>query len=570
MLLYHLCIERFRGIQTLDWHVGGRIVCLVGPGDSTKTAVLDAIEIVLFPRPFFQFTDADFFNGDISNPLRIEATVGDLPPDLIKEEKFGLWKRGYDGQIRDEPLAGCQDVLTLRLTVDPNLEPTWEIIKDAMGEPKLISAKDREKLGMVRLGDEIERHLTWARGSALNRLTEDHDATGKMFVTAAREARKTVAAAELAELNKAAKQASEAASLFGANIGDTKAGLDPIALSLGSSALGLQTGAIPVRQYGLGTRRLAALAIQQQGAGKNQILLTDEIEHALEPHRIRHLLKLFVTAGGAEERSTGQVIFSTHSPTPIMALGASKLRIVRSTNGKTTITPVPTSLQAVVRSQSLAFLARKVIVCEGKTEEAVVRSLESVWGERHQHKSYALLGVVPVVSSTGGGSNAHPAAQSLRSLNFNTALFCDTDVATTPSSAELRQNGVSVFEWDGKMSIEERIAQDLPLTDLQKLLMLVFETKDDDGKRSLLQSLADRAKKPDAATVGSNLQLWLQGGLSEPDLRLALGKCSKADGWFKNLNDGQLLGKVIGETLPKIPNSSLAKTLNGLEAWIYG
>jgi hypothetical protein len=51
---------------------------------------------------------------------------------------------------------------------------------------------------------------------------------------------------------------------------------------------------------------------------------------------------------------------------------------------------------------------------------------------------------------------------------------------------------------------------------------------------------------------------------------LALGKCSKADGWFKNLNDGQLLGKVIGETLPKIPNSSLAKTLNGLEAWIYG
>lgn len=138
------------------------------------------------------------------------------------------------------------------------------------------------------------------------------------------------------------------------------------------------------------------------------------------------------------------------------------------------------------------------------------------------------------------------------------------------SSAELRQNGVSVFEWDGKMSIEERIAQDLPLTDLQKLLMLVFETKDDDGKRSLLQSLADRAKKPEAATVGSNLQLWLQGGLSEPDLRLALGKCSKADGWFKNLNDGQLLGKVIGETLPKIPNSSLAKTLNGLEAWIYG
>jgi predicted ATP-dependent endonuclease of OLD family len=104
MLLYHLCIERFRGVQTLDWHVGGRIVCLVGPGDSTKTAVLDAIELVLFPRPFFQFTDADFFNGDLSNPLRIEATVGDLPSDLIKEDKFGLWKRGYEDRLKTNHL----------------------------------------------------------------------------------------------------------------------------------------------------------------------------------------------------------------------------------------------------------------------------------------------------------------------------------------------------------------------------------------------------------------------------------------------------------------------------------
>lgn len=567
MLLHHLCIARFRGIQTLDWHVGGRIVCLVGPGDSTKTAVLDAIELVLFPRPFFQFTDTDFFNGDISNPLRIEATIGDLPPDLIKEDKFGLWKRGYDGQIRDEPLDGCQDVLTVRLTVDANLEPAWEIIKDAMGEPRQISAKDREKLGVVRLGDEIERHLTWARGSALNRLTEDHDATGKTFVTAAREARKTVAAAELAALNKAAKQASEAASLFGADIGTAKAGLDPIAFSLGTSALGLQTGAIPVRQYGLGTRRLAALAIQQQGAGKVQILLTDEIEHALEPHRQRHLLKLFLSDGGAGERSSGQVIFSTHSPTPIMALDASKLRVVRSTNGKTTINAVPTSLQSVARSQSLAFLARKVVVCEGKTEEAVVRSLESIWAQRHQQNFFALLGVVPV---DGGGSNAHAAAGGLRSLEFKTALFCDTDVASTPSSAELAAKGVSIFEWEGKMSIEERITQDLLMADLRKLLMLVLETKDDDGKGSLLQSLADRAKKPEAAKLGPELQLWLQGGLSEPDLRVAFGKCAKTDGWFKNLNDGHFLGKVIGETLPTIPNSSLAKTLNDLEAWIYG
>jgi hypothetical protein len=551
MVLHHLCIERFRGIQSLDWHVGGRIVCLVGSGDSTKTAILDAIELALYPRAFFQFTDADFFNGDLTNPIRIEATVGDLPTELTREDKFGLWKRGYDGQIRDEPLAGCQEVLTLRLTVNAELEPAWEIIKDAMGEPKSISQKDREKLGMVRLGDEIERHLTWARGSALNRLTEDQDATGKMFVTAARKARETVTAAELAELNEAAKKASEAAASFGANIGDARAGLDPVALSLGTSALGLQTGTIPVRQQGLGTRRLAALAIQQQGAGINQILLTDEIESALEPHRLRHLLKLFVTAGGVEERKTGQVIFSTHSPTPIMALDARAIRIVRSTNGMTTITPVPASLQSIARSQSLAFLARKVVVCEGKTEEAVVRSLEAVWAEKHQQTSYALLGVVPV---DGGGSNAHTATDNLHALGFKTALFCDTDVASTPSSAALTAKGISVFEWQGKMSIEERISQDLLTADLQKLMKLVFDTKDEDDKQLLLQSLANRANQPQAAKLGPDLQRWLQSGVPEPDLRLAFAKSAKSDGWFKNLNDGQLLGRAIGEALPAIPN----------------
>ena len=238
MILHHLRVDRFRGIKLLDWHTGGRVLCLVGPGDSTKTTILDAIEIALFPRPFFQFTDADFFGGDISAPLRIEATIGEVPAELLKEEKFGMYKRGYDGQVRDEPLEGCHEVLTVRLTVDSNLDPSWEITKSALGEPKRISAKDREKLSAMRLGVEIERHLTWGRGSALNRLTDENDSTGTMFVIAARKARETVDAGKLAELNEAAKTATEVAASFGADIGAAKAGLDPISLSLGTSALG--------------------------------------------------------------------------------------------------------------------------------------------------------------------------------------------------------------------------------------------------------------------------------------------------------------------------------------------
>ena len=41
MLIRHVAVQRFRGIKSLDWHVDGRLVCLPGPGDSTKTTVLD-------------------------------------------------------------------------------------------------------------------------------------------------------------------------------------------------------------------------------------------------------------------------------------------------------------------------------------------------------------------------------------------------------------------------------------------------------------------------------------------------------------------------------------------------
>ena len=44
MQIRHVHIERFRGIKTLDWRVDGQVICLVGPGDSTKSTILCAID----------------------------------------------------------------------------------------------------------------------------------------------------------------------------------------------------------------------------------------------------------------------------------------------------------------------------------------------------------------------------------------------------------------------------------------------------------------------------------------------------------------------------------------------
>lgn len=59
-------ITNFRGIQQLTWCPAPGINCLIGPGDSGKSTVLDAIDLCLGARRNVQFSDADFCGLDIT------------------------------------------------------------------------------------------------------------------------------------------------------------------------------------------------------------------------------------------------------------------------------------------------------------------------------------------------------------------------------------------------------------------------------------------------------------------------------------------------------------------------
>jgi predicted ATP-dependent endonuclease of OLD family len=45
-------IENLRGIKVLHWVPSSGVNCLIGPGDSTKAIVLDAVELCLNPRSY--------------------------------------------------------------------------------------------------------------------------------------------------------------------------------------------------------------------------------------------------------------------------------------------------------------------------------------------------------------------------------------------------------------------------------------------------------------------------------------------------------------------------------------
>lgn len=90
MRLRRLEIENFRGVKSLDWRHVAETAALVGPGDSGKSTILDAIERVLSPRWNVAFDDTDFWDLNTDNPIVIRATITELSSSFYRDSKFGL------------------------------------------------------------------------------------------------------------------------------------------------------------------------------------------------------------------------------------------------------------------------------------------------------------------------------------------------------------------------------------------------------------------------------------------------------------------------------------------------
>jgi len=572
MRIRKVSIDRFRGIKHLDWTLDSRFVCLIGPGDSTKTTILDAIELALSSRWSIPFADVDFYMADYSEPLEIRVTVAEPPADLLADDRFGLSLRGWDVKrgIVDDPDDGCEPVLTVRLRVDSSLDPVWTVIKYDADEGKRISAKDRERLGVYRLGVDVDRHLSWGKGSALSRLTESLPSAQSYLADAARQLRDGLQKQSLPQLAEAAEQGRRAAVELGlGNAQKFAPGLDTRQVSLGMAALTLHEGTVPVSCRGTGGRRLAALGLQKSGVPEGAILLIDEIEHGLEPFRIRRLLQAMKNSGNTTP--SGQVLTTTHSTIVVVELDASALHIVRSASGQTkvnAITPIEDALQALVRSASEALFARRVIVCEGKTELGVCRALSRYWAKLHDGEPLSYRGVVCAVGGEGGGTEAPSNAMRLRSLGYEVAYFGDSDRPLSPGEQKLTEVGIRVILWEGAVSIEERIACDLPLPQLQSLVDLAAQHF---GEQSVTDKIASHLQG--SQFTSAVIQDWLQH-YTEDQIRAAIGRAAKSasansKAWFKRIDIGEELGEIVVSALSEIRERDLGKKIADLEGWAY-
>lgn len=541
-------IENFRGIQNLSWLPSNGINCLIGPGDSGKSTVLDAIDYCLGARRNLQITDADFHNLDVDNPIQITLTIGALDDALKSMDSYGMFLRGFtkdSSVVEDEPEKDAETVLTLRLKVEGDLEPSWSLVSDraeAQGLTRNLSWADRTRLAPTRIGAFADLNLGWSRGSVLNRLSEERADASAAIVKAAREARAAFGDDAKEQLGDALKIVANTAKYLGIPVGDeVKAMLNAHSVSVSGGTISLHNEVgIPLKGLGIGSSRLLIAGLQRMAAQSSSIILIDELEHGLEPHRIMRLLG---SLGAKEVTEPLQAFLTTHSPVALRELGGPQLHVVRCYDDHHDIRSVgnDNAIQGTVRLYPDAFLATSVIVCEGATEVGFLRGLDQYFESQGQ-VSISAHGVALVDAGGGGPNDAYRRATPLQSLGYRTAILRDDDQKPTSETHQAFSDSEgAVFTWRNDRCLEAELFMSLSDEAVTRMIEFAIELHGEDVIGGHIQSQATNNE------TLTSIQANVSADGYSPQTRAVLARASsiRKKGWFKQLGWMEQAARVI-------------------------
>lgn len=446
-------IQNFRSIRKLDWAPSPGLNCLIGPGDSGKSSILDAIDFCLGARRNIAFSDTDFHKLDVSNPITISVTIGELPDALKNFDAYGDFLRGFNaatGETEDEPGMNLETVITVMLSVSSNLEPYWMLYSERAEQQLLersLSWSDRVLLAPARIGAYAQTNLSWSRNSVLNRLTDEKANLGEELATAARQARANFGTKAGPQLEETLKKVNLTALGLGVPIGNSQALLDAHSVSIGDGAIALHNSdGIPLRSLGTGSSRLLVAGLQRAVADSATIALVDEVEHGLEPHRLTRFLDSL--GAKAHENPPLQVFLTTHSPVALRELNGDQLFIVRTheREHKVLAAGVENDVQSTLRKDPEAFLAKYIIVCEGASEVGLIRGMDQYWSKNPEVVAIPALGGAYVDASGGTTDKCIQRGTALAKLGYKVTVFVDADkVADAAVLDEYKKTGNVYF-----------------------------------------------------------------------------------------------------------------------------
>lgn len=562
-------IKNFRGIKQLTWAPAEGFNCLIGPGDSCKTSILDAIDLCLGARRNVQITDADFHGLSVTEPLSISCTVGALADRLKNLETYGLYLRNYlrdTEEVEDEPASTGETVLTVNLTVGSDLEPVWSLFSARAADQGLsrnLSWADRQAIAPTRIGALADGNLVWRRGSVLNKLSEEKADISAALVKAAREARAGFGESAGAQLGATLDAVKDTADELGIPVGDeVKAMLDAHSVSFSGGSISLHSDkGIPLRALGVGSTRLLTAGLQRKASANATMVLVDELEHGLEPHRI---VRLLGSLGSKEDEAPLQVFATTHSPVALQELSGDQLMIARRDRATLNVQTIGSrdGVQSTLRSNPEAFLATSVIVCEGASEVGLLRGIDQYRVELGE-QSLTALGVSLV--DGGGVSKIYKRANAFLELGYRCHVLRDDDEQPdADDEAAFVAAGGLVTMWPDNRNLEQELFSSLTDSAVGELVRHARDLHGD-------ELIDDQLKSKSGGKMNLHLvdcEIIMDD--VEPSTRKLLGLTSshRRAGWFKSVSWMEEAGRrIIGPDLME-DETSLSLALEGIFAWM--
>lgn len=457
-----LKIRNFRGIHELEWRPSLGMNFVLGGGDTGKTTVLNAIDLLFSPSTSFTVSETDYWMRDTANSLTIDGVVRLAGGVDINTQPNMAYPWHWDGKQAVVPDKSEEDgdndeVYKVRFTANDQQETLWEIVQPD-GNTIRFSVGLRRQIGLVSLpsDDRNDRDLRLIYGSALDRHIGDASLRSRIG--------KQVAAINLQnELSEEAKKALKALDIkFG-----QKALPDGVSIGLTSSK-GISIGALvgllakksantqlPISSWGAGTRRLASLEIGAANNTAPSFITVDEIERGLEPYRLRQLLADL-------SAQDGQKFVTTHSPMAIASASEVQLWYMDS-SGR--LGALPSDIVGKQqKNDPETFLSRVAVIAEGVTEVGFLNHLLKM-----------TLGCAPQdhgirVCNGQGNDHTRKLLKALDEAGLKFAGLADNEGVKVDSWAELKKKmGDLLLQWDEGCT-EEAVISAIPDDQIPKLI----------------------------------------------------------------------------------------------------
>lgn len=291
------------------------------------------------------------------------------------------------------------------------------------------------------------------------------------------------------------------------------------------------------------------------------MILIDELEHGLEPHRI---IRLLGELGAKEVAPPLQAFVSTHSPVAVRELSAAQLHVVRQVGDHHEVAWMGRidDVQRTIRSFPEALLAKSVLVCEGASEVGLMRGLDL----SRQTSGLPSLMALGSALVDGGGDRCFGRARAFQQMGYRTALLRDSDVvAHADIEAAFKLAGGTVFAWAPGRALEDELFLSLGAPGIVSMINFAVECREEAIVDAHLKTASMNAHD---LTAVRNLAAF---GALPVEIRSMLGRASRmSKGWYKSVGAMETIGRDI--VAPGFAQSDLRfqNDLHALFNWCAG